>query len=317
MQRYRYINFSLSFVKELFLDKSMFLAHILYYHLLNKALLNAKLSYDNGKVIHDCHDLAVAMFEIDQSLYSAMVAKAFPFYVQVYKEHYGITKGLLGEYSQMPPDLGYKYRVKGKAPKGTIPHLWNNFCTCFSVCVSQDEKRQPIIVGMSMQTFMALSRKKMTKFKKATLLMHLAIRSILGSEWYKPISDDLIIARMNGDTEPGGPLSDELEYYTQSDLFCQLLDVLQEKWHLACHYDADTDQDYYSYRLTHDELVARINSTKVNRAIAETHTEPAASISRPKAKRTIAQIHTSYRLTVKNALAAYNQQHPMPGKVKK
>ena len=303
MAKYKYINFPVHLLQDFFYDPAKAMASILGYHLFSMAFLVAKMSNDAGKAVKSFYDVIQIACNNEVDDFSAWMAKAFPYYVSLCKEHYGIKEELEGERDAMPPDLSFQYEIKGIAPARTIPHLWNRFTigTIDYLARLADDLhgRRPAMTAITMQTFMAYSKKgEITEFEYAVLLMHLAFHSILRDVEYKSISRELILARMNGDeTEGENPLTSKIEHYGQPHNFNVLLNELQEKWHLACCYDPDFDRTYYSYRLTHDELAERINSHKV--------------------KRTIAEIHADYRQTVKDALAAYNQQHPMPGKVKK
>ena len=296
----KYYNFPLDFMKDFMQYPQKSLSHITQYVMLCRAcaaarLLEVKKGPKNTQQLSMFDVMKVYVNAADSQAANAWLISAFKFYVDMFKAQHGRQVDKDRDFA--PKDIHDRPKPTGYA-MDTVA-VWNSFQLQVlyweDYCKNHDQR--PVMTGISAKVLKVFQTKETTNNERALLMMHLAIHSIIGNVGYKKITRDFILARMCCYRQVSdGQLTDDIAPYSTRTRFEALRSQLYEKWGLA-YYGKGTRGTYYSYKLKIPELIEKVEDNKV--------------------KRRSARQKDDYRKAVEEALAAYNETHPMPTKSNK
>lgn len=133
--------------------------------------------------------------------------------------------------------------------------------------------------GLSLQIFWDFFENHKTDFEKVTLLKFLAIKSILGKKSYCKVTNNFVIARMDGNAKLSPKISPALVKFGKEYQFRKIKDELRLKWHMTS-YGKGVRGFYVSFELNDEQLIYIAEMNRDKNKILKIRSEQKATVEK-------------------------------------
>lgn len=217
----------------------------------------------------------------------AMLEKGYDKIVRKARSNYGYE---LAEYwaklKAVPEEE--RWRLRMDKPRLGVPDFdLQNMCTTglmlYLSYMGEGKAAKHAFVGVRHEDIMRVRNMSTRRYDYALFLFFLAIKSIIGPDRCKKITNQYILSRMDGYTEcvASQYLSDGVLEFSTRHYITSMKNDLYDKWHLT-YYAQNVRGCYYSFKMTTLQLVdyvqRRNTDTRAgrNKALASEHRKEVA-----------------------------------------